>query len=65
MMKLSRVMEMQPDNVILTTEKQAHEVNELYNWVVEHTMNMKYLGGRRYYIEDDEDAVLFKMRWGI
>ena len=53
------------NNVVKTDPKNILEVNELYTWLDEHSISIKFLGGLEYYIYDDEEAVLFKLRWGV
>ena len=53
-----------PSRMIKTCAKTMKEVNCFYDWIDEHCMEVSYLGDYFYYVEGDEDAVLFKLRWG-
>lgn len=51
-------------NVILTWPKTPQEYFEFNKWITEHNMYVENRDNLRYYVRDDEDAILFKLRWG-
>lgn len=52
-------------NVIQTVKKTSQEYDEFIDWINEHFMDASWMGDYKYYIVGDEDAVLFKLRWGV